>query len=658
VPPETAQPPLIDVLRRYGATAAVAVTTLWLGYQSGGYSLLERAPFAIAVWWAVILAVILRFWPRAAVPRAALVALGLLAGFAAWTAASMLWAPSVEDALLEFDRVTLYLGVLTVAVVAVPRGTASRWADGLAIGIVGVAVIALVSRLFPGSFSLRGLPDFLPAARTRLSFPVDYWNGLGILIGLSFPLLLRAALDARNAVVRGLALAPLPAVTAALYLTASRGGFGTAVLGAIVLVVLAADRWRALAALAIALLGSAGAIAMLLGRHELVDGPVDSAAAESQGRSAALLLLALGAAVAIAWTLASRLLPEGIRLRPRLARALAATGVAVVATAVVLSDPLERFDTFRQVPTQLAAPADPDESFVRAHLLSGNGSGRWQFWTSAVDEFQTAPLEGRGAGTYESWWAEHASFSYFVRDAHSLYLETLGELGLVGLFLLGGALVTGVVAGFSRLPRAEPGMRTTIAALLGALFGFLFGAAVDWVWELTAVSAVGIATLGLLTGPGTLADNPAPTRVRRRTRGDARFALAVGGLVAAWIVLWAQVLPLLSDIKIRDSQAAVRAGDTDDALSDAQAARRLQPWAAAPHLQLALVLEREDLEQDGDFSAARRQIEQAIERDRRNWNLWLVKSRLETFAGRPRAAAESYERARSLNPRSPLFAEP
>jgi Tfp pilus assembly protein PilF len=118
------------------------------------------------------------------------------------------------------------------------------------------------------------------------------------------------------------------------------------------------------------------------------------------------------------------------------------------------------------------------------------------------------------------------------------------------------------------------------------------------------------------------------------------------------------VLPLLSDIKIRDSQAAVRAGDTDDARSDAQAARRLQPWAAAPYLQLALVLEQEDLEQDDDFSAARRQIEQAIERDRRNWNLWLVKSRLETYAGLPRAAAESYERARSLNPRSPLFAEP
>ena len=35
----------------------------------------------------------------------------------------------------------------------------------------------------------------------------------------------------------------------------------------------------------------------------------------------------------------------------------------------------------------------------------------------------------RGAGSYESWWAQHGSISYFIRDAHSVWLETLGELG-------------------------------------------------------------------------------------------------------------------------------------------------------------------------------------------------------------------------------------
>jgi Tfp pilus assembly protein PilF len=91
----------------------------------------------------------------------------------------------------------------------------------------------------------------------------------------------------------------------------------------------------------------------------------------------------------------------------------------------------------------------------------------------------------------------------------------------------------------------------------------------------------------------------------------------------------------------------------DTALSAARAARRLEPWAASPRLQLALVLE-----QDGDLDAARGQIQSAVERDPEDWRLWLVKSRLETKAGAPAVAAASYSRARALNPRSPLFATP
>ena len=41
---------------------------------------------------------------------------------------------------------------------------------------------------------------------------------------------------------------------------------------------------------------------------------------------------------------------------------------------------------------------------------------------------------------------EHASLPLFVRDAHSLWLETLAELGLVGLLLLLIAFGTAFVA--------------------------------------------------------------------------------------------------------------------------------------------------------------------------------------------------------------------
>jgi hypothetical protein len=44
-----------------------------------------------------------------------------------------------------------------------------------------------------------------------------------------------------------------------------------------------------------------------------------------------------------------------------------------------------------------------------------------QFWTAAVDEWKDHPLRGLGAGSFEQWWSEHASFTNFVRDA-PLYL--------------------------------------------------------------------------------------------------------------------------------------------------------------------------------------------------------------------------------------------
>ena len=56
--------------------------------------------------------------------------------------------------------------------------------------------------------------------------------------------------------------------------------------------------------------------------------------------------------------------------------------------------------------------------FVTQHLLSSRGSGRWQFWDAAVDQWRQAPLWGDGAGSYESWWAENGSIGLFVKDAH------------------------------------------------------------------------------------------------------------------------------------------------------------------------------------------------------------------------------------------------
>ena len=130
-------------------TAAIAAAVFWLAFDGGSYSLLSRTSVAIAVWWAIALTVALRLLPLARPPRAALVSGGLLVAFAGWTAASTAWAASAEKVLNEFNRTTLYVGVFLLAVLLAKQTTARWFTDSAAIGITGVAFLALASRLFP-----------------------------------------------------------------------------------------------------------------------------------------------------------------------------------------------------------------------------------------------------------------------------------------------------------------------------------------------------------------------------------------------------------------------------------------------------------------------------------------------------------------------------
>jgi hypothetical protein len=308
---------------------------------------------------------------------------------------------------------------------------------------------------------------------------------------------------------------------------------------------------------------------------------------------------------------------------------------------VVTAHPARRFDEFKQPPFLVSRT----DGFTRAHLLSGNGSGRWQFWTAAADEWRSAPLIGRGAGSYESWWAQHGPITYFLRDAHSLYFETAGELGIVGLALIVGALGCGIATAIARARRDHDAGGAAVASLAGALVGYALGAGIDWMWELTIVSLVGMVCLGLLVGPAT-------ERLQVASGGcPRRFALGAAIVAAGWLVLCAEALPLLADEQLRASERASLRGDETAAISHARTARKLVPWASSPYLQLALVAE-----QAGDLAAARHWIEGATRRDPDNWRPWFVTARIDTELGDIKTARVNLHRAAALNPRSPLFA--
>ena len=126
--------------------------------------------------------------------------------------------------------------------------------------------------------------------------------------------------------------------------------------------------------------------------------------------------------------------------------------------------------------------------------------------------------------------------------------------------------------------------------------------------------------------------------------------LAAGIVAIAAII--AIAIPLASTSLVRQSEAKAREGDLAGALEKARSAQNAQPDAASPRLQEALVLEAE-----GDLGAAAAAARAATERESTNWRTWLVLSRIEAEDGRAAAAVRDYRRARSLNPRSILFAE-
>ncbi|MFL5955177.1 MAG: O-antigen ligase family protein [Gaiellaceae bacterium] len=606
-----------------------AVAVLAIAFEGGGYSLGARAAAAVAVWWAIVLAVLLG--GRARVNWTAIATLCFLAGLTLWTGLSALWSSNAEASFAEFGRAVLYLGVFVLIALVVRRsGRREAILDGVAVAIAIVGVVALATRLFPSLTSAGATLTFLPQSVQRLAYPLNYWNGLAIFIAIGFPLLLRGAVIWRSSLARAAAVAALPPLSAAMYLTSSRGGFAALACGIAVFGMCADHRWTIAGAVLVAGVGGAAAINVLSLHPRLVDGPFAGPVVAGEGHRVALALAAISVAVGGAFLALSRI---GSRApRPSRSLEVALVGVIVVAVLVGIASqhPVRRFDAFTQPPSLSGPP-----QVLQDHLLSGGGTGRWQLWSAAARESDHRLLTGGGAGTFGEWWAAHGTLPLFVLDAHSLYLETLGELGLVGIVLLLGALLIASVGAVMQLRRGSS--RVTTAAAMGAVAAYLLGAGVDWMWELPAVSAMGIALLGVLAVSDDGAQEQRPWARPLRLGVVAVAALAIACCAVPWI----------AQTRLDASQSAAKRGQLRSAYADALAARRLMPWAATPDVQAALVAE-----QARDLPLAQRLISRAIEHDRNNWSLWYIRGRILRAEGHSGASRRNLRHALSLNPHS------
>lgn len=623
------------LLRDAAAGIAVAVGVFALSYANGGFAPTTRSYAGIAAWWLLGAGAALGFASaRAGIDRLALVAVGLLATFAVWILISIHWASDAERAFAQFDQVALYVAVLAIAIVLARLVPAWVLVGGVALALVTVAGVALVSRFFPSTFGLQPGSTILPALKNRLSFPIGYWNGLGIEVALAYPLLLSIMAGRRSRLAGALAALPLPILAAVMYLTSSRGAFVAAAIGVVAFLLLAPRRWPALVATVVAAGAGAAAVAILVPKKALVDGDVDTALGVHQGHHAALGIGIACVVTSLVWVglvEAGRRIPSPPR---RIGQATAVALVVLAVAAIALAHPIARFDAFKSN----AAIANTHGSETTDHLLNSSGSGRWQFWGAAVSEFRAHPLNGGGAGSWQAWWLQHNSLKVFSEFAHSLYLESLGELGIIGLLLIGGAVLTAVAGAVRSAFLLESG---EVAAAAACGIAFFFAAAYDWVWQLAGIAVVGVGMLGFALG--ALPSTRASAWERSNVLRPVLALVAVAAIIPQFVVLAA-------GSHLHSSQVAFNAGDAAKARSEALAARAIEPWAASPYLQLGLVSEAE-----GHFTAAAARLDEAISRSRRDYSLWIIAARIETKRGDAAAARRDLAEARRLNPNSAIF---
>jgi hypothetical protein len=620
------------------ATAALlcapALLIVFFSFSAGGFfpDTVALGTLAVAVVFVVRLGLAER--PLSAIGPAALVPLAGLGGLAAWALLSQVWSHAPGRADVSFDRDLLYL--LTFALYASLGRTRARlaWAlRAVAVAITTVAAFSLLSRVAPDVLATAPVA----ASDGRLAYPLSYWNALGVFCAVGGILCVHLTANDERYVIRVLAAGALPVIGTTLLLTYSRGGLGVAAVGIAAYAVLGRPRGLLPALLAS---GPLTAVAMKLAYDDTLLSSADptTPAAVHQGHHLALAVLACAAGALLLRALLLRLdrLLEGERSPIERHHDALRNGVLIsVAIAVVVAIALgapsaiaHRWNQFQNQQTVTSG------SLVRSRLSSVSNNGRVELWTIAWDAFKADPLDGTGAETYEVLYNEHRNAAIVVVNAHSLYIETLAELGLVGLaFVL--LYVLGTLVGLAPFGRGRD--RPLYAALFAAGLAWALHAGVDWDWQMPAVS-LPFAALG-----GLALSRP-DWRPSRATGASSVWSFLVGSAIVAVAVLPALVLA--SQVRLNEAIDAYSVGNCTRAHTLAQSSIDALGTRAGPWQIMALC--SIDARQ---FHRAQREFRGGLAQDPNDWQLQAGLAAATAAAGSD--ARGEVALARRLNPLDP-----
>jgi tetratricopeptide (TPR) repeat protein len=599
-----------------GAFAAAVVSVV--GVSHGGYYATAWGPMTLVFLAVAAIALVVR--PRPALGWRELAVPALLAGIAVWALLSSTWGVPTE-AVPEAQRALAYTaGALAFALV-LRRERVAGFLVGVWLGICIVCIDALAGRLFPERFG-----EYDPIGIYRLSEPVGYWNALGVLAAFGVLLALHLVGRVDNLAVRLAAAASTVPLALTLYFTFSRGAWLSLAAGLLLVPML--DPRRLQLAATVLVVGPWPALAVVLAASS---GPLTetghtlaSASADGHQLAAVGVGLALGAAGAAAFVTA---VGPRVRVSSSIARA-ANLGVVVALVAVVLvvvvflGGPSQMWSSFS------AQPRDTDGQ-LNERLFDLSGNGRVEAWRAALDQADEHRVAGAGGGSYQRYWLETRPYALNLRDAHSLYLESLAEYGPLGLALVVAMLAIPLAVGVRR--RHVP----LVPAAVGVLVLYGVHAAVDWDWEFPVLTLVALAGAAAVMASG----EPRAVATTFERRRIVLLALVLALVpVAALGALGARAEAASAD--------AVAEKDFDRAASEARRAEQLEPWSVEPLLLLGRAQALA-----GDREVAQSTFRRALRREPGNWRLWYELAAVSTGAERRAALRE----ARALNPLEDLL---
>jgi hypothetical protein len=605
---------------------------LYLSFNAGGYFPSATGFATIVFAQALVLRTALAERPFEGFSRTLAIPLIALVLYAAFQLASALWSHATANTLDEFVRTLLYVLALTLfGSLRYTRERVNWLVRAVVAGLAAVCLVGLISRVLPHTW-----PTATSFFVSRLNYPLTYWNAEGMIAAIVLILGFHLTADrSEHWSVRVVAAAVLPAVAATLLLTFSRGAIGVTVVGLLAYCLLTRFNTLPTALLAVAVpvavaLRSAWDATALATTHPT------SAAAVAQGRHVAIVVVACMAGAAllrVVLLLADRRIAglTLVRTPPRRARRVGVgMGVVLVVLAIALAAGAGGF-AHREYDKFVDGTNETRATQIRERLTDPANDGRLPLWRAAVRIYETQKLRGTGAGTYQQYFPRYRTESGYVVDAHSLYLQSLAELGIVG-FVLILVVVLGILVGLAGRIRGPD--RALYAALFAVSLAWAVHQAFDWDWQMPAV------TLGVFILAGL-----ALARARDGKVGLSGLVVERTFIALGWLLL--AIAPLLvatSFSRLERSASELQRGECTSARHEALSSLSL----SAKRPQAYVIVGVCDLEQ-GFAQAAVPAMAQAATLEPESWEqqFWLADARAAAGVD-PHAAIR---RALELNPR-------